>query len=54
MVSDKPGLLIDNVYARLRELIITDVLKAGQKLVDRDLAEKLGVSRTPVLAFAGI
>jgi len=53
MVSDKPGLLIDNVYARLRELIITDVLKAGQKLVDRDLAEKLGVSRTPVREALG-
>jgi DNA-binding GntR family transcriptional regulator len=53
MATKSPELLIDNVYARLRELIITDVLRAGQKLVDRDLAEKLGVSRTPVREALG-
>ena len=53
MATKSPELLIDNVYARLRELIITDVLRAGQKLVDRDLAERLGVSRTPVREALG-
>ena len=53
MATERPELLIDNVYARLRELIISDVLRAGQKLVDRDLAEQLGVSRTPVREALG-
>jgi len=53
MATKSPELLIDNVYARLRELIISDVLRAGQKLVDRDLAEQLGVSRTPVREALG-
>ncbi|MEO1920164.1 MAG: GntR family transcriptional regulator, partial [Paracoccaceae bacterium] len=42
-----------NVYARLREMILTNMLQAGQKLVDRDLAEQLGVSRTPVREALG-
>jgi DNA-binding GntR family transcriptional regulator len=53
MATKSPVLLIDNVYARLRELIISDTLRAGQKLVDRDLAEQLGVSRTPVREALG-
>jgi DNA-binding GntR family transcriptional regulator len=53
MATKSPELLIDNVYTRLRELIISDVLRAGQKLVDRDLAEQLGVSRTPVREALG-
>ncbi|MCP4047956.1 MAG: GntR family transcriptional regulator [Gammaproteobacteria bacterium] len=53
MATRNPELLIDSVYARLRELIISDVLRAGQKLVDRDLAEQLGVSRTPVREALG-
>lgn len=53
MVTKSSELLIDNVYARLRELIISGVLRSGQKLVDRDLAEQLGVSRTPVREALG-
>ena len=53
MATKSPELLIDSVYARLRELIISNVLRAGQKLVDRDLAEQLGVSRTPVREALG-
>jgi len=53
MVADKPEPLIDSVYARLRDLILSNVLRAGQKLVDRDLAEQLGVSRTPVREALG-
>jgi len=53
MATRQFDLLIDNVYARLRDLILTNVLRAGQKLVDRDLAEQLGVSRTPVREALG-
>jgi DNA-binding GntR family transcriptional regulator len=53
MTTKSSELLIDSVYARLRELIISNVLRAGQKLVDRDLAEQLGVSRTPVREALG-
>jgi len=53
MVANKPEPLIDSVYARLRDLILTNVLRPGQKLVDRDLAEQLGVSRTPVREALG-
>ena len=53
MGVDKPEPLIDSVYARLRDLILSNILRAGQKLVDRDLAEQLGVSRTPVREALG-
>jgi DNA-binding GntR family transcriptional regulator len=45
--------LIDSVYARLRDMILANILRSGQKLVDRDLAEQLGVSRTPVREALG-
>jgi DNA-binding GntR family transcriptional regulator len=45
--------LIDSVYGRLRDMILANVLRSGQKLVDRDLAEQLGVSRTPVREALG-
>jgi len=53
MVAEKSEQLIDSVYARLRDLILTNVFRPGQKLVDRDLAEQLGVSRTPVREALG-
>lgn len=53
MATKRSDLLIDEVYARLRDLILSNVLRAGQKLVDRDLAEQLGVSRTPVREALG-
>lgn len=53
MVSRNSEPLIDTVYARLRDLILSNVLRSGQKLVDRDLAEQLGVSRTPVREALG-
>jgi len=53
MAANKSEPLIDSVYARLRDLILSNVLRAGQKLVDRDLAEQLGVSRTPVREALG-
>ncbi len=53
MASNRSKLLIDDVYGRLRDLILSNVLRAGQKLVDRELAEQLGVSRTPVREALG-
>jgi len=53
MVANKSEPLIDSVYARLRDLILSNELRAGQKLVDRDLAGQLGVSRTPVREALG-
>jgi len=53
VTANKSEPLIDSVYARLRDLILSNVLQAGQKLVDRELAERLGVSRTPVREALG-
>ena len=53
MATNNSESLIDSVYARLRDLIISNELRGGQKLVDRDLAETLGVSRTPVREALG-
>ena len=46
-------LVIDDVYARLHGMVVSNVLRSGQKLVDRELAELLGVSRTPVREALG-
>jgi len=53
MANDHSELVIDDVYARLREMVLMNVLHAGQKLVDRELAEQLGVSRTPIREALG-
>lgn len=53
MVAKGSEPLIDSVYARLRDMILANILRSGQKLVDRDLAEQLGVSRTPVREALG-
>ncbi len=42
-----------DVYARLRELILSNHLRPGARLPDRDLAVELGVSRTPVREALG-
>lgn len=41
-------LLRDDVYTRLRDLIVDGTLEPGEQLRDQDLAAWLGVSRTPV------
>jgi DNA-binding GntR family transcriptional regulator len=38
----------NEVYGKLRDMILAHRLRPGEKLVDRVLAERLGVSRTPV------
>lgn len=42
------NLLRDDVYTRLRDAIVDGTFEPGEKLRDLDLAEWLGVSRTPV------
>lgn len=38
----------EQVYGRLRELIVQGQLGPGSRIVETDVAERLGVSRTPV------
>jgi DNA-binding GntR family transcriptional regulator len=42
------SLLRDDVYARVRDAIVDGTLEPGEQLRDGELAEWLGVSRTPV------
>lgn len=42
------SLLRDNVYRRLRDAIVNGTFEPGEQLKDGELAEWLGVSRTPV------
>lgn len=44
----KPLRATDEVYAALRQAILSHVFKAGQRLLIEDIASKLGVSLTPV------
>lgn len=38
----------DDVYARLREAIVEGRLRPNERMIETDLAERLGVSRTPI------
>src|SRR5438477_2669894 len=38
----------DQVYARLRDLIVQGLLAPGSRIVETEIASRLGVSRTPV------
>ena len=40
--------LRDVVFKKLRKAILTGALKPGERLMEIHLAEKLGVSRTPI------
>lgn len=44
-VDDLP----EQVYQRIKDMILSGELKPGQKLIQEDLASRLGVSRTPLL-----
>lgn len=46
--SPTRALLRDDVYARLRAAIVDGTFTPGERLRDQELAEWLGVSRTPV------
>ncbi|MFB6240160.1 MAG: GntR family transcriptional regulator, partial [Gemmatimonadota bacterium] len=43
-MSDRSG----ETYTRLRELIVRGQLAPGSRIIETDVAERLGVSRTPV------
>lgn len=45
-VAEPP--LTERVTARLRDLIVQDELKPGERIRERELAERLAVSRTPL------
>ena len=45
-VTEPP--LTERVAARLRDLIVQDELKPGERIRERELAERLAVSRTPL------
>ena len=38
----------ERAYLHLKDLILEGELKAGDRLVERELAEKLKISRTPI------
>ena len=38
----------EKVYEHLRERILNGNIKAGERLVEADLADRIGTSRTPV------
>jgi DNA-binding GntR family transcriptional regulator len=51
LIRDAPldrRLLRDDVYERLRDAIVAGTLAPGEQLRDLELAEQLGVSRTPI------
>ncbi|MBI4675246.1 MAG: GntR family transcriptional regulator [Chloroflexi bacterium] len=45
---DGPTSLKDHAYRRIKEAILTLQLKPGAALVEAELAERLGISKTPV------
>ena len=45
-----PNRLVDTVYERLREAILTGEIEPGEKLSVPALAQKLAVSRSPIVA----
>lgn len=48
MIKVESELIRESVFTQLRKRILSQEIKAGEKLNEKDLAEKLGVSRTPV------
>lgn len=45
---DNVGHIRDSVFSILRNAILNGKLETGERLVERDIAEQLGISRTPV------
>lgn len=48
MYTIKAEDLVEKVYKELKNLILQGILQPGEKLVQESLAERFGVSRTPV------
>src|SRR6058998_3138052 len=48
LASAPHGSRPDQVYARLRDLIVQGSLAPGSRIVETEIASRLGVSRTPV------
>lgn len=46
--QERPSPVRQDAYEALREAILDGRLPAGERLVEREIAERLGVSRTPV------
>lgn len=42
------GVLPDRVYAELKQRVLTCALKPGERLIEAELCQSLGVSRTPI------
>lgn len=48
LLLERPQLLTDLAYDRLREGIVTGELKLGEQVSEAQLAQRLGISKTPV------
>ena len=46
--SRRPSALPDHAYAVLKQRILSCVLKPGDRLVEKNLCDELGISRTPL------
>ncbi|UOF90365.1 GntR family transcriptional regulator [Fodinisporobacter ferrooxydans] len=46
--KDELSPIRDKVYQYIKQAIIDGELKAGERIVERDLSEKLNISRTPI------
>ena len=49
MVEDNADNLVQQVYSRLKEMIVSGGLKPGEKIRQEKMAETLGISRTPLV-----
>ncbi|MFI6574166.1 GntR family transcriptional regulator [Nocardiopsis sp. NPDC050513] len=47
-IPSRPAGLTETVYARIREAIVTSRIAPGEQVTEAKLAERLGVSKTPV------
>lgn len=48
MKAPERGMLRQSIFATVKSLIVTGQLPPGSRIVEEELAERLGVSRTPV------
>ena len=48
LVIEKPLSIRDQVYTRIKDLILRGTLVPGERIIENQLAKQIGVSRTPV------